>query len=129
MANRVTGVEVKEIFDTDMTAEDLAPFITAANLTVTDMLGTNTELSDEQRKEIERWLTAHFACSYDPRMTAVKVDVISISYEKAFSADKTALKSTSYGRMVAVLDTTGILNRGRKRPAIVETLDFIDGGT
>ena len=126
MANRVTGVEVKEIIDTTLTESQVAPFITAANLTVTDILGASTVLSAGQLKEIERWLAAHFVAIRDPRISAEKTEGASATYQ-----GKTAmgLDSTTYGQQARMLDTTGALTGLGKKKASMHVLDFIDGGT
>ena len=64
MANRVNVNEVKEILNTSIDELNITAFIKAANLTVTELLGSDTTLSDDQLKEIERFLAAHFiACT------------------------------------------------------------------
>lgn len=125
MANRCTAAEVKEIIDTDLTEEQVSPFITAANLTITDILGTSG-LSSDQLKEIERWLSAHFVAVRDPRISAEKTADASATYQ-----GKTAmgLDSTFYGQQAKMLDTTGVLANIGKKKASMNVLDFIDGGT
>ena len=66
MANRVTGSEVKEIFQTTLTASEVEVFITPANQLVTEKLAASG-LSDDRLKEIERWLAAHLLAVRDPR--------------------------------------------------------------
>lgn len=126
MANRCTGVEVKEIIDTTLTEVQITPFITAANLTVTDILGGSTVLSAAQLKEIERWLAAHFVAIRDPRISAEKTADAGATYH-----GKTAmgLDHTPYGQQAKMLDTTGALANIGKKKASMNVLDFIDGGT
>jgi hypothetical protein len=126
MANRVTAAEVKEIIDTTLTESQIAPFITAANITITDILGATTVLSSDQLKEIERWLSAHFVAIRDPRISAEKIADASATYQ-----GKTAmgLDSTTYGQQAKMLDTTGALANIGKKKASMNVLDFIDGGT
>lgn len=119
MADRVTGAEVKEIFDTDLTAAELAPFITAANLTVTKLVGANTDLSDAQKKEIERWLSAHFAAIRDQ----IEVSkVVGAAQTKFQGKTEMGLDFTSYGQMVKVLDTSGTFGSADGKKAELKAL-------
>lgn len=126
MANRVTGAEVKDIIDTALTELQVAPFITAANLTITDILGATTALSSDQLKEIERWLASHFVAIRDPRIIRERTGEAEATY-----SGKTAmgLDSTFYGQQAKMLDTTGALANIGKKKASMNVLDFIDGGT
>jgi hypothetical protein len=111
MAARVTQQDVEAILDTDIS--DLSPFITAANLTVTKML-SGEDLSDDQLKEIERWLAAHFASIRDPRISAEKTGDAQVTYH---GRSDLGLNFTPYGQQVKLLDTTGNLARlGMRRP-------------
>ena len=123
---RVTGAEVKEIIDTTLTEVQIAPFITAANLTITDMLGASTVLSSDQLKEIERWLAAHFVAIRDPRISREKTEEAEATYH---GKSDMGLDHTPYGQQVKMLDTTGTLTNLGKRKASAKILDFIDGGT
>lgn len=122
MANRCTEIEVKEIIDTTLTENEIAPFITAANLIVTDIL-TGSGLLSAQLKEIERWLTAHFVAIRDPRISAEKTEGASATYH---GKSDMGLDHTPYGQQVKLLDTTGALANLGKRKASVETLNFLD---
>lgn len=122
MANRCTEIEVKEIIDTTLTENKIAPFITAANLIVTGIL-TGSGLLSAQLKEIERWLTAHFVAIRDPRISAEKTEGASATYQ---GKTDMGLDHTSYGQQVKLLDTTGALANLGKRKASVETLNFLD---
>lgn len=125
MANRCTGVEVKEILDTILTENEIIPFITASNVTVTAML-SGSGLSSAQLKEIERWLAAHFAAIRDPRISDEKTEEAGATYH---GKSDMGLDHTPYGQQVKLLDTTGIMTNLGKRKASVEVLDFLDGGT
>ena len=125
MANRCTGVEVKEILDTALTENQIAPFITAANLTVTNIL-SGKGLSSATLKEIERWLAAHFAAIRDPRISREKTEEAEALYH---GKSDMGLDHTPYGQQVRLLDTTGAMTNLGKRKASVEVLNFLDGGT
>ena len=67
---RTTATEVKQIMDgCNITDTVVDEFITAANLTVTEILGSDTTLSTSQKAEIERWLTAHLISITKERLT------------------------------------------------------------
>ena len=104
MANRVSDSEVKEIIDTD--TDDIAPFIKVANILVTAKLG-GQGLSDDQLKEIERWLAAHFVSMRDPRIMSEKTGEASVTY---YGKSGLGLDGSQYGQTVKILDTTGILS-------------------
>lgn len=99
---RVIDGDVKEIIDTSI---DTTPFITAANLIVTDQLGSSA-FSAAYLKEVERWLAAHFVAIRDKRAKSV-----TIGKSRADFSDKygLGLDFTEYGQQVKVLDTTGTL--------------------
>lgn len=125
MANRCTGIEVKEILDTTLTENEVAPFIIASNATVTAILGSSG-LSTAQLKEIERWLAAHFAAIRDPRISREKTEGAEAIYH---GKSNMGLDHTPYGQQVKLLDTTGTMTNLGKKKALVEMLDFLDGGT
>lgn len=107
MALRVTEDEVHEIIDVDSEITTLIPFITAANLLVTERLGTSS-LSAAQLKEIERWLAAHFVAVRDRRTSQETLG----SANQSFTG-KTGygLEFTPYGQQVLLLDSTGLLSK------------------
>jgi hypothetical protein len=106
MSTRVESDAVKEIIETSLTDPEIDAFITAANLTVTKLLA-DEDLSDDQLREIERWLAAHFIASTRERQVA---------QETAGQADTTyvgksgmGLDATFYGQQAKILDTSGTL--------------------
>jgi len=121
---RVTETEVKLIMDTDLADATVTPFITAANLVVTDRL--TGQHSDALLKEIERWMSAHLASVLDSPATTEKLGDASIRYEAAVNAtDADGLRATRYGRQVLLLDSSGILASGvGKRRANLVAVDF-----
>ncbi len=115
MSARVTDAEVREIIDIDVSITNITPFITIANLLVTDKL-SDSGLSVEMLKEIERWLSAHFVAIRDPRVKSESIGGISTSYRGTTGE---GLKSTLYGQQVIMFDTTGTLaNFGMKKASI-----------
>jgi len=108
---RVTEAEVQEIIETSVT---VTPFISAANLTVTQHL-SGKGLSSDLLKEIERWLAAHFAAMADPRVSQESVAGAAWTYEGQTGL---GLDSTRYGQQAKLLDPTGTLAKlGAKRAA------------
>lgn len=104
---RVDATEVKEIIETALSDATIEAFITAANLTVTNML-TDSGLDDDTLHEIERWLTAHLmACTRERQIHSEGAGEATVTY-----VGRTAmgLDATYYGQQVKVLDTTGILS-------------------
>lgn len=104
---RVTPAEVIEILpaNTALTASSIVPFITSANVFVTDVL--TDLLTDETLKEIERWLSAHMATVVRERLS--KEAGAGGAYIKYAGEWKDELSSTQYGQMVLMLDTTNKL--------------------
>ena len=124
MTVRVTATEVKQILDTDLTDPVIEVFINAANLTVTDALGSSTVLSSDQLKEIERWLTAHLIAS--TRDQQIQEDTIGKS--KVVYQGRTAmgLDATFYGQQVKILDTSGVLvgSAGKRKATVYAATSF-----
>jgi hypothetical protein len=120
---RVITAEVKEIIDTNLTDIQVQPFIKAANATVTKLLGTTTDLSSTQKKEIERWLSAHLiACTKERQAKAEKTVDASITYQGETGQ---GIKSTHYGQTAADLDTTGKLaNLGKRKVSLTAVESF-----
>jgi len=124
MAYRVETSELKEIIETSLSDAVLETFIKAANLIVTEHLGSNSTLSDEQRKEIERWLAAHFlACTREQQAQREGVDKADIVYQGRTGM---GLDSTYYGQMAKLLDVTGILAGivGRRKAILYAVTSF-----
>ena len=105
---RVTEAEVREIIDVDASL-DLTPFITAANLLVTKVI-TDSSMTDEHLKEIERWLSAHFTAIRDQRSATEQAGAggatAQISYQYKLGLN---LQVTLYGQQALLLDTSGAL--------------------
>ena len=123
MANRVTADEVEAIMDDAFAMEssfDVTPFITAANLVVTDRLGLSG-LGDDLLKEIERWLSAHLAsCKY----TRHKSEAIGDAQQTLQVGPLgKGLDWSSYGQQVKLLDSTGVLANVGKRKAFLKAMN------
>ena len=117
--SRVTGDEVKEIIDTTLTASQITPFITAANITVTSAL-SSTSLTAVAKKEIERWYAAHLVYIRDPHLKKEKIgDAEDTRHVGELGK---GLKSTPYGQVVLDLDTTGNMSNLGKRQSKIEAI-------
>ena len=116
MSARITDAEVKEILDTDIS--DTTPFITAANLIVTNTLGSES-MSTSLLKEIERWLTAHLASMRDQRIKSERFGDAEATYQGITGM---GLDFSSYGQQVKLLDTSGKLALIGYRPAEIKAI-------
>lgn len=122
---RVTVDEVKQIITVPSTVE-VVPFIRIANLTLTKRLGTNTSLSAGQKKELERWLTAHFLSMGPLRQASYeKLGEAEVSYTGKY--DNLGLDATSYGQQVKLIDTTGLLANIGKQGITFKAVPRIGG--
>ena len=112
---RVTTDDVNDIVEV-ATDADLTPFITVANLMVTeDLVGKG--LSDERLVQIELWLAAHFTVIHFEKggLNRIRTGEASEGYSAPTRAGK-GLEMTRYGQQVMMLDTTGILrSHGRSK--------------
>ena len=76
---RVSTDEVKEIITTSKT--DVTAFIAAADIIVDKHLSGNSNFSNEELKEIERWIAAHFVAIDDPAFRSEKVGDTQVQYD------------------------------------------------
>ncbi len=103
---RTTPDEVREIYDTDKTDEQIEVWINIASEIVTDNL-SDCGYTDAQLEEIERQLTAHLMTdTYTPTKKSEKLGEASVTYAASFGS---GLTSTSYGKTLRILDTCGVL--------------------
>jgi hypothetical protein len=103
---RTTAAEVKEIIKTKLTEAEVTPYVTSANILVTQALGSSSLDSDVMR-EIERWVAAHMiAVTKTRQATDEKAGTASVKYSGQYGAN---LSSTSYGQMALTLDVSGRL--------------------
>lgn len=104
---RVTATEVKDIFDTTLTDTIVDIHILSANILVDKLLvdiAVPIITDATHLKEIERWLSAHFAAIQDPRAKTEKADVVGQTIESKVDLN---LNVTRYGQQVLILDTSG----------------------
>lgn len=136
---RVTASEVKEILVTVLTGSQLDPFITVANLIVTEKLG-NSGLGNSLLKEIERWLSAHFIYISNPAYSSSQKNAkgvivsertgeSSVTYSdvaKNIYRNLGLLSSTTYGQQAITIDLTGTLANLGKQRASISVLNVIN---
>jgi hypothetical protein len=117
---RTTETEVKQIIDTDLTDEQVAPFVTTANVLVTDVLA-GQGYGENLLHEIEKYLAAHLLTARDPRVSKEKVGTAEATYQGKFGE---GLKSTTYGQHVLLLDRNKVFAElsASKGAAIMETI-------
>lgn len=99
---RTTEDKVGSIVEID-SADDVAPFITTANVMVTKVLaasGYDVDLLEL----IERYLAAHYYRIFRPQVTSESVSGVSESITLSIGQQ---LKQTTYGQQVLMLDVDG----------------------
>lgn len=114
---RIEASEVLEIMpdETVLTETTILPYITSANIFITDLLVAEG-LSDDLLTEIERWLSAHMATVSKDRIS--KEEGAGGAYIKWAGKWEDELASTQFGQMVLMLDTSNTLRNlkdGRKQ--------------
>ena len=127
MATRVYSDEVREIFDTTLTDDNLDTFIAIANRIVTSYLGSTTLLTDAEKKDVELFLSAHLASTMrDPQAQQEAVTGgagVSITY---FGKSGLGLDGSMFGQTVKMLDKTGILALQKKQASVFVVPSFDD---
>ena len=105
MATRVSEAEVKVILPTPAT---ITAFISIANRYVTEHLGSIASLSTAQLKDIELYISAHFAATTvergAPRFEQTGDSRVSWEFKGG-----EGLNSTRFGRMAILIDSSGTL--------------------
>jgi hypothetical protein len=120
---RTTATEVKEIITTSLSDAAVTAYIGIANRMVTANL-SEQELSDETLEDIECWLTAHLIAVTKERFTTgEKIGDASVNYAGIFGE---GLKSTSYGQMVLMLDTSGTMGVSGKQKVYFKAIKSFD---
>lgn len=117
--NRVTGSEVLLIIETTLQAYQIEPLISAANKLVTaKCAGFYT---DDELKEIERWLSAHFVAVRDPSQSVVEKQIGEAreKYGRMKTNPGRGLEATPYGQQVLMLDYKGRLGNLGSTPASI----------
>lgn len=105
---RVTAAEVNAIIDTKLEQSEITPFITAANLMVTNKL--TGQYDTATLKEIERWLAAHLLAIRDPRVKSKSQGDEGVTYHLTSTVGE-GLAATPFGQQVQLLDHLQKLSR------------------
>jgi len=126
--SRTQPSDVKLIIDTsdlgDSDDEIIQSFIDDANAIVTDVVGSDTSLTDAQKASIEKWLTAHLLASTLLRQAQEEAaEQARIIYEGKTGL---GLQGTRYGQQVLMIDTSGKFAQGsgKKRASIRAVTSF-----
>ena len=119
---RANENDVLEILDgTSLDAEDVTPFLTAANLLVTQQLGSEG-LGDALLKEIERWVAAHFVAAKEKQVKSETIGGVSQSYQTGSAP--AGLGTTVYGERALMLDPTSRLAQMGLRRVAFGAVDY-----
>jgi len=101
----VSPAEVKQIIDTDLSDDIVNTFIESADALVSEVLGDDDTITDDHRKSIELWLSAHFiAATREQQIQKAGAGGADVVYQGVTGK---GLESTYYGQQVLILDTTG----------------------
>jgi hypothetical protein len=111
----VTDLEVKTILETSI---DTTPFITTADLVVTENLASSG-YSVARLKQIELYLAAHFTCVRERQLKVESVNKSSNTYQGDTGK---GLDSSLYGQQVQMLDNLSILAELDKPKAKLVTI-------
>ncbi len=102
---RTTPSEVRQIIDTDLADAIIDAYISGATEVVTNVLGSDTTLSDELKRNIELWLTAHLiASTREQQIQKAGAGGANVTYQGMTGK---GLEATLYGQQVLAMDTTG----------------------
>lgn len=115
---RTTVDEVKNIFDTSLSTNQLEACIRSANIVVNNNL-LDVGMNSDTLRDIERWLAAHFAETRDPVLTEEKIGDATDKYLRPKT--KTGLAGTTSGQQALLLDYSGKLASLGKRRMLVDT--------
>jgi hypothetical protein len=119
---RVSESDVRDIMpDSELQDEDVTPFLTGANLIVTQQLG-GSGLPDALLAEIERWVAAHFVSAKDKQVRSESIGGVTQSYQTGNAAS--GLGTTVYGERALLMDPTGRLARMGRLPASFGVADY-----
>lgn len=103
---RTTISKVRNVFDTDLTDNELSSWIDVATELVDDVENADPSIPDKRLEKIERLTTAHLASAQDPRIESASREGSNVSYQGETGK---GFESTSYGQRALELDPTGTL--------------------
>jgi len=124
----VTPADVRQIIETSLSDDEINVFITSADALVTQIYADETGVTEEIKKEVERWLAAHFlASSRELQLQESKAGSVGVKFQ---GETKRGLDSTFYGQNAKVLDPTGklaMLDSGKKGESLEAFLHVVEG--
>jgi len=124
---RVKPDDVKDIFETEMSDKSLAKFITTAHIVVQNNIVPKNVLSEEELKQVELYLSAHFASALDPLPRSLEIrEEFSEDYQGEWGM---GLESTTYGQMALIIDRTHALKALGKKRATFKVHSEYDNAT
>jgi len=122
-----TAAEVRLIMnvtDTVLTDDMIAPFITAAEEFVDKVFADDSDIGDTLLEEIKKWMTAHMITATIRRTTSdEKLGEASVKYTGKWGE---GLKSTPYGQMCIILDTSGLMAKTGKMSATITAVESFE---
>jgi hypothetical protein len=123
---RATATEVKQIIDTDLEDPVVEAYITSANTLVGEVFDDSSSVSEDSKKEIEKWLAAHFiACTREQQMQSAKAQTAEVEYQ---GKTYTGLYATFYGQQAVMLDPSGKLATLGKKAASIYAVGGVPRG-
>lgn len=108
MPKRTSATAVLAIIETDLTEDQVQPFIETANIEINGaLLSYVPAFTAAELEMIERWLAAHIIAIFDPRANKESADGLSFTYEGSTGE---GLSGSKYGQQVKRLDRSGRLS-------------------
>lgn len=115
-------MDVASIIDPGLTAGDLEPYISAADILIGQTLGSLTgsnSLSPPALYQIERWLAAHFCAMAKPEYRIKEAEAAIRENVQIGGSLGSLLQATTWGQTAAMLDSSGTLaNLGKQKASI-----------
>lgn len=118
---RATVSSVRKIIDSGKDDTFVEASIRSANVLVDRLVGKGME--NDQLREIEIWLSAHFLSVTD-RLTRFKEEKTGQSFALFEGSTKMGLEYTPFGQQAMVLDTSGtLLKVSQNKQAKIQFVD------
>lgn len=119
MSFRTTKAAVKYVMDTTLEDDEIDAYIGHANLIVSRVT-SDEGLGAELLKQIETYLAAHLiAIGKERQPLEERVGDIWLVYQESPAG---FLESTTYGRMVLFLDTSGVFQKTSMKKATIKAI-------
>jgi len=120
---RTTATEVKKILTTALSDEDINNVIEFSNRQVTEVL-SGESLTAAVLKDIETWLTAHLIAMGKERETQEeRVGDVWLKFQEKRGE---SLRSTNFGQMVLMLDSSGKFQQATKQKTRIRAIKQIN---